>query len=263
LEAETSRTESEIAVRKAVQTLVNLGLSITFTEACETSPAELRRKVQFLGLPLHLVENLDPAQTTSNLMPIVAPRDGIVETRDVVAGEFVDTAKTLFTVVDPSRMWLTMNVPIEDIRHVSLGQDVIFQPDGQTRHQGTVTWMSTAVDMDTRTVQVRAELPNEDGHLRDETFGTGQIVLRKEKDAVLIPNEAVHWEGCCFVAFVRDKDYMEKDSYKVFHTRMIRPGVTNGDFTEMIAGVLPGEVVATKGSGILRAELLKGNLGAG
>jgi multidrug efflux pump subunit AcrA (membrane-fusion protein) len=117
--------------------------------------------------------------------------------------------------------------------------------------------------METRTVKVRAELPNNDGHLRDETYGAGQIVLREEQDAIVVSNEAVHWEGCCHVAFIRDKDYMKKDSYKVFHTRMVRPGVTNGDYTEMIAGLLPGEVVVTKGSGVLRAELLKGNLGAG
>ena len=59
------------------------------------------------------------------------------------------------------------------------------------------------------------------------------------------------------------RNYLAKDSYKVFHTRMVRPGVTNGDYTEIIAGLLPGEVVVTKGSGVLRAELLKGNLGAG
>ena len=43
----------------------------------------------------------------------------------------------------------------------------------------------------------------------------------------------------------------------------MRPGAVMGEFTEVIAGLLPGEVVVTKGSGILRAELLKGNLGAG
>jgi hypothetical protein len=36
-----------------------------------------------------------------------------------------------------------------------------------------------------------------------------------------------------------------------------------GDITEMIVGLWPGEVVVTQGSGALRAELLKGNLGAG
>ena len=88
-------------------------------------------------------------------------------------------------------------------------------------------------------------------------------MLREEPDAIIVPTTAVHWEGCCHIVFVRDKDFMKERSYKVFHTRSVRPGVAMGDYTEMIAGVLPGEVVVTKGSGVLRAELLKGNLGAG
>ena len=44
---------------------------------------------------------------------------------------------------------------------------------------------------------------------------------------------------------------------------MVRPGIKAGDSIEVIAGLLPGEVVVSKGSGVLRAELLKGNLGAG
>ena len=88
-------------------------------------------------------------------------------------------------------------------------------------------------------------------------------MLRDQDDAIIAPREAIHWEGCCHVAFVRDKNFLAEGSYKVFHTRMVRPGVTNGDYTEVIAGLLPGEVVVTKGSAVLRAELLKGNLGAG
>jgi multidrug efflux pump subunit AcrA (membrane-fusion protein) len=99
--------------------------------------------------------------------------------------------------------------------------------------------------------------------MRDETFGAGEVVLREEQDAIIVPSDAIHWEGCCHVAFVRDKNYFKEGSYKVFHTRSVRPGATMGDNVEVIAGLLPGEVVVTKGSGILRAELLKGNLGAG
>jgi multidrug efflux pump subunit AcrA (membrane-fusion protein) len=88
--------------------------------------------------------------------------------------------------------------------------------------------------------------------------------LREEKEAIAVPNEAIHWEGCCHVVFVRDKGYFDsKDSPKVFHVRTVRPGTRNGTFTEIIAGVLPGEVLATKGSDVLRAELLKNSLGEG
>ena len=69
----------------------------------------------------------------------------------------------------------------------------------------TISWISTAVDEKTRTVQVRADLPNPDGRHLARTFGAGQIVLREEKDVVLVPSEAVHWEGDCNVVFVRDR----------------------------------------------------------
>ena len=264
LEAETAKTEAEVAVRKAIQTLANLGMNITYESVQLVSGDELRRKVQLLGLPPSMIQHLSRTQTTFNLIPVFAPRDGIVVSRDVVAGEVIDTGKMLFTVADTSRMWLMLNVPLEEARYIAVGQKVMFRADGNEQvDSGTLTWVSTEVDGKTRTVMVRAELPNHDGHLRNETYGTGQIVLRNEPEAIVVPSTAVHWEGCCHVVFVRDRDFMTKGSYKVFHTRSVQPGVNMGDYTEMIAGLWPGEVIVTKGSGVLRAELLKGNLGAG
>lgn len=264
LEAETAQIEAEVAVRKAIQTLATLGMNIPYESVRQASSDELRRKLQLLGLPPGTTRHLDPTQTTSNLIPVFAPRDGIVVARDVVAGEVIETGKTLLTVADTSRMWLMLNVPLEEAKYVAVGQKVIFRADGDEQTDtGTLAWVSTEVDSETRTVLVRAELSNHDGHLRNETFGTGRIVLRDGPDAIVVPSTAVHWEGCCHVVFVRDKDFLTKGSYKVFHTRSVQPGINMGDYTEMIAGLWPGEVIVTKGSGVLRAELLKGNLGAG
>ena len=263
-EAEAERTKAEADLRKTLQMLVNLGLPVRWDELRTKSGEELADATQFLGLPPNVTATFNGLQVTGNLIPVVAPHDGLVVSRDVVAGEVVDPSRTLFTVVDVTRMWLLLDVSAEDASSVRLGQKVLFRPDGDPdSHTGSITWKSTSVDRETRTVKVRAELTNDDGCLLNETFGAGQIVLREEPDAIVVSKEAVHWEGCCHVAFVRDKDYLKEGAYKVFHTRMVRPGVTNGDTTEMIAGLLPGEVVVTKGSGVLRAELLKGNLGAG
>lgn len=49
----------------------------------------------------------------------------------------------------------------------------------------------------------------------------------------------------------------------MFHVRTVRIGARDGKNTEIIAGVVPGELVVTKGSTALRAELLKNNLGEG
>src|SRR5262249_24265538 len=126
---------------------------------------------------------------------------------------------------------------------------------------GQIDWISTEADHKTRTVKVRVVLPNAGGRLRANTFGTGRVILREEPQAIVVLNEAVHWEGDCHVVFVQDKNFFKEGGPNVFHTRTVRLGVRGEEKTEIIARVLPGEVVAAKGSAALRAELLRPNLG--
>lgn len=262
-EAETGAGEARIRLQAAEQALVNLGVPVG-GDWQRLSDDRLAAQVRFLGLPAELAGGLDPQRTTASLLPVVAPFDGVVVAREVVAGEVVDSGRALMTVADPRQVWLTLNVRQEDAPRVALGQPVRFRAPGAASEAcGTVGWVSTAVDEKTRTVRVRAVLPNADGRLRVGTFGPGRVVLRSEPYAVAVPNEALHWEGDCFVVFVRDKDYLKDGAPKVFHVRKVRPGAADDTHTEVLAGLLPGEVVAAKGSGVLQAELLRGKLGEG
>jgi cobalt-zinc-cadmium efflux system membrane fusion protein len=265
-EAETALQEAEIRQRSAQQVLVNLGLPVRVADFAALELSEIAGRIHFLGLPAELVKELDHGTTTSNLLPIRAPLDGVVIERHVVAGEVVDTSTVLFAVADLSRMWLSLNVREDDARYVTVGQPVLFRPSssaGKAEIRGTLAWISTSADDETRTVQVRVELPNGDGRLRANTFGTGRIVLREEPQAIVVPSEAVHWDGACHVVFVRDKHYFDPNSPKFFHVRSVRPGVKDADTTEIIAGLVPGEVIASRNSVVLEAQLLKSNLGAG
>lgn len=263
-ETEAALSEAQTKLLLAQQTLINLGLPVQVEEFKDLPAKEINQRLQFMGLPPAIIKSFDPKTTTANLLPIVSPLDGVVVVREVVAGEVVDSAKVLFVIADVSRMWLTLDLRLEDAPLVEFGQPVFFQPDGsKVQVGGKVVWKSTAVDEKTRTVKVRANLDNAEGKLHAFTFGMGRVVLREEKDAIVVPNEAVHWEGCCHIVFVRDRDFFKEGGYKVFHVRKVRTGAKDAQQTEIIAGLLPGEVIATRGSGVLRAELLKNNLGAG
>ncbi len=262
IEAKAAVREAETRLLSSQQALINLGLPVP-DGIQKLTPREQAGAVQFLGLPQNLTQQMSQS-VTGNLLPIRAPFDGVLVSREVVAGEVVDITKPLFVVADTSRMWLTLNVRQEDMRHVKLNQKVLFKlADRPEDVEGRLAWISSTVDEKTRTVKVRADLPNSEGTLRANSFGTGKIVLREEKNAITVPDEAVQWEGDCFVVFVRDKDYFKKDAPKFFHVRKVRPGAKDQNYTELLAGVLPGEVVATKGNGVLRGELLKNNLGEG
>ncbi|QEL20371.1 efflux RND transporter periplasmic adaptor subunit [Limnoglobus roseus] len=262
-EAEAAVQETEIRMEAARQGLVNLGLPLPAAELKSVTLEQLKAKLQFLALPADVTSSLDAATTTSNLLPLVAPMDGVIVSGDVVTGEVVDLSRILFEVVDTRFLWLTFDVKAEDARRIKAGQTVRFKPDGGPDElTGTLTWISTQADPKTRTVKVRANLADPDGQQRSNTFGSGRVILREEPEVVSVPTEAVHSEGCCQIVFVRDKNYLKEDSPKVFHVRKVRTAAKTDTQTEVV-GLLPGEVIVTKGSGLLLTELLRGSLGEG
>ena len=253
-EAEAALKEARIKLFNGQQALTNLGLAVGQEDLGNLSSQQAR----FLGLPPTLVASLDPRTASANLVPLIAPLDGVVVERSAVAGEVIEPSKPLLAVADTSRLWVTIDMPAGDASRIRLGQEVVFRPDGARDHPATgkVAWISTAVDDQTRTVRVRADVPNPEGRLLARAFGRAAIVIRQTPSAIVVPNEAVQWEGCCYVAFVRLSD-------TVFQTRKLRIGAKVNGFTEVIIGVLPGEAVVSEGSHVLKSEILKSNLGAG
>jgi len=161
-------------------------------------------------------------------------------------------------------MWLVLNVRQEDAKYVRRGLPVRFHSDnGDQSVTGKVAWISPSIDEQTRTMQVRVAIANEEGMLRDKTFGSGQIVLREESNAIVVPRGAVQSTPDASFVFVRDKNYFDENSPKFFHVRQVRLGARDGESVELLAGVLPGEVIASQGSNVLLAQLLRSNLGAG
>lgn len=263
IEAESALQEAKVALIAARQSLSNLGFNLP--ESMQTTDAEkLTDDLRFLGIPSFVVASLPADTKTANLIPVRAPYDGVLITSEVVAGEVVDTTTLLFTVAAPDRMWLLLNVRQEDAKYVRRELPVVFKTDdGSAEFRGVVSWISPAVDQQSRTLQVRVVVTNPDGTLRDKTFGTGQIVLREEPSAIVVPHEALQSTNDAHFVFVRDKHYFEEGSPKLFHVRQVRIGSRDGQFVELLAGVLPGEVVATKGSAVILAQLLRSSLGAG
>lgn len=248
----------------ATQALVNLGFEVP-GGLTKQDAQQLTRTLQCLGLPDDLCETLSAKRTmTMNLIPIIAPQDGVIVEMDIVAGEVVQPEKALLTLANLQRMWLTLHVKQEDSDRLSIGQTVKFKVDGGKREvAGRLSFISPSVDEQTRTIKVRAILENQGRGLKANSFGTGWIVLREEVHAITVPLDALQSDGDCQIVFVRDKDFLKKDGFKVFHARQVRVGAKSESHVELLAGVLPGEVVATKGSASLRAELLKSAFGEG
>jgi membrane fusion protein, heavy metal efflux system len=263
LEAETDLQDANISYITARQSLVNLGFE-TPEDLEGKDSTRIAEELHFLGISPAYLAALPTGTKTANLIPVRAPYPGVIVSSDVVAGEVVNTSATLFTVADPDRIWLTLSVRQEDAKYVTRGLPVRFQTDdGAQSLTGHVAWVSPAVDERTRTLQARVNLADQRAILRDKTFGTGQIILRSEPYAVVVPREAVQSTSDANFVFVRDRNYLNAGAPKVFHVRQVRIGAKDEHYVELLAGALPGEVIATKGSPVLLAQVLRSNLGAG
>jgi cobalt-zinc-cadmium efflux system membrane fusion protein len=254
-EAIAASREASTRLINAEQALVNLGLRPDKETALKLPE---RDRVRLLGLPDAVVKSLEAEATTANLLPVFAPFDGVIVDRKVVAGESVEPTRPLFEIADTSKMWVVLDLPTADARRVKIGQEVTFRPDGARDEAavGQVTWISTAVDDQTRTVRIRADVDNPDGRLLAHSFGTAQITIRRSPKAIAIPTDAIQWEGCCHIVFVRLAD-------DIFGVRKVKLGAQANGFTEVTNGLLPGEVLAAAGSHVMKSELLKSALGAG
>lgn len=257
-ETEAAVKDAEVRLLGAEQALTNLGLPVRSSDYEKLPLDDIVRRMRLLGVS-ESVSGLDVKGMTANLVPVRAPFGGVVLSADVVAGEMVETGRVLFVVVDPRRLWLTLHVNPNSVRRVVLGQAVKFSPDGsQEEFEGRVTWIGTAADEITRTVPVRAELANEVGRLRSSTLGKGRIVLRTEANALVVPHEAVQTFRGVPIVFVRHPDYLKANGPKSFEARAVRTGAKDAQNTEILAGLRPGDVVASKGTGVLLNELQRG-----
>lgn len=234
LEAETHLAESRIALSQSGQELLSLGLSS------------------------EQVDDVKRRDDTTASYVVTASFPGIVVERDAVSGEVVDPSKPLFAVADLSQMWALLDVYETDVREIHVGQPVVLRVEGLRGEVfgGYITWVSSELNSQTRTLQARAEFINEQGFLRANMFAKATVSVRDRHEALVVPTEAVQWEGCCNVVFV-------KKSETVYEPRKVHLGPSTGTVCEVLSGLSGGEEVVTQGSFLLKTEILKGSIGAG
>ena len=173
---------------------------------------------------------------------IRAPFSGQLGLRRVSIGTIVSPSTVITTLDDTSRIKLDFDVPEVFLSRLEPGLDVIAHsaawPDAQFR--GQVTSVDTRVDPVSRTITVRALLPNEQGRLRPGMFLTVSL-LKEDVQALMVPEQAIVPERSRqFVYVVGADDVVE---LREVHTGRRRPGEV-----EVLEGLSAGERVISEGT---------------
>ena len=218
--------------------------------AAVTMVQSLRSRLTLLGMTAAQVEKLAATPDIASTVTIPAPIDGVITERDANVGLNVDTAAKLFTVVDLSTVWLVGNLYERDFGRVRVGSPVtVTTPAYPTMAlEGKVSYLDPQLNLETRTAQVRVEVPNRGSQLRLGMYVEMQVG-EPSSDRVTVPRAAVQVTGDRSVIYLADATEAGR-----FIEREVRVGASMGDQIEIVSGVQAGDSVVVKGSFALRAE---------
>jgi cobalt-zinc-cadmium efflux system membrane fusion protein len=190
----------------------------------------------------------DPADLakapSSAQIPVLAPIAGQVVERLVSPGQVVQAGQTqAFTLSDLSTVWVLANVYQADLQYVKSGEDVLVQTDAfPASFRGRISYVSPAIDPNTRTLQARIVVDNPGEKLKRDMYCTVTVTAGVLKNALAVPNAAV----------LRD-DNNQPFLYALtgdnqFGRRDVVLGEMQGSETQIVKGVSPGDRIVGNGS---------------
>jgi cobalt-zinc-cadmium efflux system membrane fusion protein len=208
-------------------------------------------RLRTLGVPATQLTEIAARTDTSTRLAVTSPRSGVVVERNVTSGQVVaygqsDNPVNVFVIANLSTMWVIADVYEPDIPKIRQGETVVVTPPccPNERYEGRVSYISDVVDKETRTVKVRAVVPNRGRTLKAEMFV--RVAIRTGSRQVLtLPQSAVHREyGQTFVIVQKAKDDYER--------RPIKIGADLDGSVEVLGGVTPSDHVVGTGSILLK-----------
>ena len=168
-------------------------------------------------------------------------------TGDYTANAHMGAPTTLYTIASLDKLWAVLEVYETQLSSIRLGRQVHLTTEAfpGERFGGTISFISPVVDPDTRTVEVRVELPNPGHRLKPEMLMEGTVALGAGSghSSVLLPRSAILWTGKRSVVYVRDSAFNQP----VFRPRTVVLGPSHGDVYTVEEGLAPGEEIAVNG----------------
>jgi membrane fusion protein, heavy metal efflux system len=181
---------------------------------------------------------------SSPQVPLPAPIGGEVVERDVSPGQLLQPGATqAFVISDMSSVWILANVYQNDLAYVKVGDAVDVQTDAYPDvFRGKISFVSPALDPNTRTLQARLEIENHGGKLKNNMYCVATVVAGVIQNAIAVPDAAV----------LRDDQnepfvYVATGSNQ-FGRRSVGIGQSQAGQTQILKGLSPGEKVVGDGS---------------
>lgn len=188
--------------------------------------------------------DIESIKTRINQLMITAPFDGVLGLREVSIGALVKPGDEITTIDDLNQIKVDFDVPSIYLESLKSGLPIIGEVDAfkDKKFTGEIATINTQIDPVTRTVTVRAVLPNPD-HLLKPGLLMRITLLKNQRNALLIPEESLVKRG--------DKNFVytleNENGRAIAHMQQISIGGRKPGVIEVLSGLKEGQKVITDG----------------
>src|SRR5918993_230768 len=178
---------------------------------------------------------------------LLAPFSGIIRERTVSPGQYVNAGAPVATLVKMHPLRLQADVPEREASNVKVGQAVKVRVEGDaTDYAGRIVRVSPAIDEQSRSLRIEAQVSNEAATIRPGSFATGDIIVASSAPAIVVPASAiVSFAGVEKVLTVADGKVVE---------RRVELGRREGKAVEILKGLTGGERVIVEPGNLVDGE---------
>ena len=197
--------------------------------------------MRILGIPKP--EDLEKSPISAQI-PLLAPIGGEIVERLVSPGQVMQAGTTqAFTISDMSTVWVMANIYQGDLAYVKDGDPATITTDSYPdKFSGKISFISPALDPNTRTLQARIVVDNPGGKLKKDMYCVATVTAGTILNAIVVPDSSI----------LRDDEnqpfvYLASNSNQ-FGRRPVDIGQTENGQTQVLKGLSPGDKVAANGS---------------
>jgi HlyD family secretion protein len=185
----------------------------------------------------------EAAQAGLSYSEIRSPIDGVVTDRPLFAGEMANTGQPIVTVMDTSSLLAKVHLSQEQTTGLKVGGDATLTINGQDEPaHGKISLISPALDSGSTTLEVWVSVANKAGKYKPGTPVHVSLAARSLLDVVTVPNEAlITTKAGTLAVMVVGPD-------NVAHQKEVKTGISDGQDTQVLSGIQPGDQVVTKGA---------------
>jgi membrane fusion protein (multidrug efflux system) len=260
LDTRVERAQLEALRARAELAEVNARRTTALVDAGALSPSQLDTDD---AARKSAIGDVDALNAQIARKTVRAPFDGKLGIRAVNLGQYLNPGTPVTSLETTETVYVDFTLPQQRLSDLSVGLPVHAKIIGTDEPpiDGSVVAIDPAVDATTRTIRLRATVPNKEDKLRSGMFVDVSIVLQKHAPLVVVPATAIiHAPYGDSVFIVEDKKpdspgmntTPDGKTVRAVRQQFVRSGEARGDFVAIAAGLAGGEHVVVSGGFKLR-----------